>query len=100
MIGISSIPTGVQRLVFSPAARPLRFAWTGGMAATVQLALLALMLRQGWEPLLANALAFLLAAQVNFALSMTLTWHDRHAGAGASSLARCWLLFQASIAVM
>jgi putative flippase GtrA len=63
----------------------------------VQLLLLASLLRHGWNATLANGVAFLLAAQLNFALSVTITWRDR---AGSGSLQRRWLLFHASIAVM
>ncbi len=53
--------------------------------------------RYGWPTLPANAVAFLLAAQVNFALSSTFTWRDRSAGRG---LRRRWLAFHVSIASM
>jgi putative flippase GtrA len=43
----------------------------------------------------ANAAAFLLAAQLNFALSSAFTWRDRFV---SHSLARRWLLFHGSIA--
>ncbi len=39
----------------------------------------------------------MLATQFNFALSTTLTWHDRR---GAAPLWRRWLLFHGSIAAM
>lgn len=84
-------------LLLAPRARPLRFVLTGGTAGMVQLVLLALLMRFGWNAMLANGAAFLLAAQVNFALSVTLTWRDR---SPANSLIRSWLLFHASIALM
>jgi len=62
---------------FPLLARPLRFAVTGGFAALIQLALLTLLTHAGWAPLSANALAFLLAAQVNFIMSSRFTWRDR-----------------------
>jgi len=83
--------------LFGQATRPLRFALTGGIAAVTQLALLALLTGHGWPTLPANAVAFLLAAQVNFALSSTFTWRDRSAGRG---LRRHWLAFHGSIASM
>ncbi len=88
---------GRGRGLFGRATRPLRFALTGGIAAVTQLALLALLTRHGWPTLLANAVAFLLAAQVNFALSSTFTWRDRRTGRG---LRRRWLAFHGSIASM
>jgi putative flippase GtrA len=75
----------------------VRFIGTGLSAAGVQLALLTLLIHLGWHDVPANIVAFLVAAQVNFALSYNLTWHDRHA---PGTLRRCWLLFHGSIAVM
>lgn len=80
----------------SPATRPLRFAVTGGTAVVAQLAVLALLTRHGWNALLAAA-ALLIAAQVNFILSLTLTWRDL---AVTRSIWQHWLLFHASISVM
>jgi putative flippase GtrA len=54
-----------------------RFAATGAVAAAAQLALLAAFLEAGAPPTLSNALAIALAAQVNFGLSRSFTWHDR-----------------------
>lgn len=84
-------------LLLSAAARPVRFAGTGLTAGIVQLTLLTLLVAHGWNAVAANAVAFLLAAQVNFCLSLVFTWGDRR---GAVSLVRCWLLFHASISVM
>jgi putative flippase GtrA len=67
------------------------------VAAATQLLLLALLTSYGWDALLANALAFLLAAQLNFALSQAFTWRDRR---GSGSLLHCWLLYHGSIAAM
>lgn len=81
-----------------PAGRRImRFALTGGTAGLTQLALLKLFVDGGWPELGANAVAFLLAAQLNFILSCTFTWRDRRAN---RSLARCWLAFHGSIAGM
>lgn len=66
------------RALFGDAARPL-------------------LTRQGWPELAANGAAFLLAAQINFALSVTFTWRDRLAGQG---LWRRWLAFHGAIAGM
>jgi putative flippase GtrA len=83
------------------AGRPARFALTGGLAGLGQLALLTLFTRWGWAPDLANATAFLLAAQLNFLLSSTFTWRDRLAGqSGPRVLWRRWLAFHGAIAGM
>jgi putative flippase GtrA len=79
------------------AARPLRFIGTGAVAAVVQLTLLALFSHRGLDGLMANALAFLLAAQVNFALSSSFTWRDR---SRTGSLLHRWMLFHCSISLM
>src|SRR5947209_4027359 len=84
-------------LLRSRAARPLRFALTGGLAGLLQLGLLALLTGRGWPAALANAVAFLLAAQVNFALSSLFTWRDRRRMA---PLWRRWLAFHGAIAAM
>jgi putative flippase GtrA len=73
----------------------LRFAAVGGIASALQVALLALLTRYGWDALLANVVAFVIAAQVNFALSATVTWRDRARGA---PLGHRWALFHGSIA--
>jgi putative flippase GtrA len=87
----------LRALLRSPVARPLRFALTGGLAGLLQLGLLALLVGRGWPSALANALAFLLAAQVNFALSSLFTWRDRRRTA---PLWRRWLAFHGAIAAM
>ena len=46
----------------------------------MQLLGLALLVRLGVEGHVANALAFLLSAQINFALSSAFTWRDRRTG--------------------
>ncbi len=89
-------PSLAARLL-SDAARPLRFALTGGLAGLLQLVLLAFLTRRGWPELPSNVIAFLLAAQVNFALSSLFTWRDRRT---AAPVWRRWLVFHASIAAM
>jgi putative flippase GtrA len=84
-----------RQLDITPAARPLRFALTGGLAGLLQLGLLALLTGHGWPTAPANAVAFLLAAQVNFALSSLFTWRDRRR---AVPLWRRWLAFHGAIA--
>ncbi|SRR5579884_820705 len=82
----------------SAPARPLRFALTGGLAALVQLALLHLWTNLGWDALLANAVAILLAAQVNFWISDRFTWGDRRdREGGGQALGRRWVGFHLSI---
>lgn len=87
----------IGTLPFPVAARPLRFALTGGLAGLVQLGLLAALADHGWRPWIANLAAFLLAAQLNFALSTLYTWRDRR---GTDVLWRRWLLFHGSISGM
>jgi putative flippase GtrA len=87
----------LQTFLLSPAARPLRFAGTGITAAAVQLGLLTLFTHAGVESLLANTVAFLLAAQVNFALSVTVTWREC---LGNGELRTMWATFHGSIAAM
>src|ERR671939_901407 len=90
--------TGAHRLrvlLRSPGARPLHFTFTGGLAGLLQLGLLALLVGRGWPSGPANAVAFLLAAQVNFAVSSLFTWRDRRRTA---PLWRRWLAFPRAIA--
>ena len=91
-----------------PGARPrsrtkvprlVRFGLTGGMAGIVQLGLLRLFEAVDAAPVAANALGFLVAAQLNFAISQLFTWADRPlAGAPGDSLSRRWLRFHVAIA--
>src|SRR5579862_9350855 len=67
----------IGRQLRTDSARPIRFAITGALAGLVQLALLSTLVGKGWSPVAANATAFLLAAQLNFALSSVFTWRDR-----------------------
>lgn len=97
LAGIRDLTQLGRALLFSAGARPLRFACTGGLAGLTQLSLLALLLRHGWHPQGANALAFLVAAQFNFVLSYLFTWHDRPA---TRKLWRSWIMFHGSIAGM
>ncbi|MBV9705890.1 MAG: GtrA family protein [Chloroflexi bacterium] len=64
-------------LLNSSAARPLRFICIGAIVALIQLSMLDLLIYQRWNPVLANIMAFVLAAQVNFLLSTLFTWRDR-----------------------
>jgi putative flippase GtrA len=90
-------PTRYSALLLAERARPLRFALTGGLAGLVQLGLLAAMTHHGWPSLPANLAAFLLAAQLNFAVSTLFTWRDRRDNRG---IGRRWLAFHACISGM
>jgi putative flippase GtrA len=89
----------VKAFLQSPAARPLRFACTGGLAALVQLGMLDVLTDWRWTPILANAVALLLATQLNFALSYVFTWGDRRPRTGrpVTVLGR-WATYQGSVA--
>ena len=72
---------------------------TGGVAGLTQLLLLRAALHVGWTPLLANVVAFGLAAQLNFGLSQRFTWSDRRRALAVSApLGQRWLRFHAAIA--
>ncbi|MGH2583650.1 MAG: GtrA family protein [Dehalococcoidia bacterium] len=65
-----------------------------GCAGRYSSGLLAVFLAAGWRAIPANAVAFLLSAQLNFALSRWFTWGDRR----KLGPARRWLAFHGSIA--
>src|SRR5579872_4505264 len=95
-IANTTMPGTLFRAVFfSPNARVARFALTGGLAGFAQLVLLTIFTDHGWHAVAANAVAFLLAAQLNFVLSTFFTWPDRQ---GTLSIKRRWLMFHGSIA--
>lgn len=78
--------------------RLARFAYTGAFAGVIQLALLQLWTMHGWDALLANTVAFLVSAQVNFLLSARFIWRDRHASHHRTeTLLRRWLAFHGAI---
>lgn len=74
-----------------------RFAITGASAGVFQLLLLKLLVGQGMEALAADAVAFVLSAQLNFLLSNVFTWRDR---ARSGSIWRRWLAFHGAISSM
>lgn len=79
--------------------RLVRFAATGGICGVIQLAILFLLERAGWNSLLANATGFAISAQVNFLLSNHFIWGDRGGyEGGLPRLARRWVKFHGSIA--
>ena len=85
--------------VLSPMARPLRVTFTGGIAALVQLLVLDALTDHHWSPVLADALALAVGAQVNFCLSYIYTWHDRRpVRRNPRVLVRRWGLYQAAAA--
>jgi glycosyltransferase involved in cell wall biosynthesis/putative flippase GtrA len=85
-------------LLLSDAARPLRFVGIGGLAGLTQLLLLSLFTRLGWQEVLADVLAYILAAQANFVLSTFFTWYDRRAEMGSKKvMLNRWLTFHSSI---
>jgi putative flippase GtrA len=89
----------VRAFLRSRAARPLRFACTGGLAALVQLGMLDALTEWRWTPILANAVALLLSTQLNFVLSYLFTWGDRRPRTGRPVvvLGR-WAAYQGSVA--
>jgi putative flippase GtrA len=89
----------MSALTLGRGARPVRFALTGLAAGLTQLGLLAVFSAEGVASLPGNTMAFMLAAQVNFALSQLFTWRDRPPTAHiAPVLAQRWLVFHGSIA--
>ena len=60
-----------------PGLRVVRFGMVAGSCTLLQLLILEFLNHLGVSRLLANGIAFLLAAQANFALSALFTWHDR-----------------------
>ena len=78
--------------------RLARFACTGGIAGIIQLALLHLWIARGWDAIVANPVAFLISAQLNFLLSATFIWGDRDGGTRrGATLLRRWVAFHGSI---
>lgn len=76
----SAAPDGAPGLLWRALGRvprPIRFGAVGGTCALLQLLALEGLARLGLELHLANAIAFLLSTQVNFALSSAITWRDR-----------------------
>ncbi|MGE3793577.1 MAG: GtrA family protein [Dehalococcoidia bacterium] len=65
----------------------------GAVCALTQLLLLVAFTRAGLSPFASNAVAFALAAHLNFVLGATFTWSDRRGG----SLLLRWLAFIGAI---
>lgn len=89
-----------RALLLARGATPrlLRFACTGIIAGAVQLALLHLWVAHGWDALVANPVAFLVSAQLNFLLSATFIWRDRRGSSRRTeTLFRRWVAFHGAI---
>ena len=78
--------------------RVLRFALVGMVCFAVQYVALRTLTRVGVPATPADALGFLLSAQLNFTLSSLFTWADR-TDAFARSLTGRWLSYNASIVI-
>ena len=92
-----SFPTAL-RLARGAGPRLIRFACTGLVAGVLQLALLRLWTAHGWDALVANPVAYLISAQLNFLLSATFIWRDRQGATGRTeTLFRRWVAFHAAI---
>jgi putative flippase GtrA len=91
----NQLSTRALLLARRSAPRLIRFACTGLIAGVVQLALLHLWIARRWDGLLANTIAYLVSAQVNFILSATLIWGDRRDG--SRGLLRRWVGFHGAI---
>jgi putative flippase GtrA len=86
------------QIVRASGPRLARFACTGGIAGIIQLALLHFWMARGWDAIIANPVAFLISAQVNFLLSATFIWGDRDGGTRrGAALLRRWAAFHGSI---
>lgn len=79
-------------------ARPLRFAAVGALAGLIQLSLLSLLTGAAWNGMAANAVAFLISAQVNFGLGNAFTWGDRRSRLTFKAVLTRWVRFHTSIA--
>ncbi len=73
-------------------SRTSRFALVGGIAATIQLALMSALIALDVPAWNAEVTAFALSAQANFLLSSRFTWADR----GDPSVRR-WLAFMLTV---
>jgi putative flippase GtrA len=69
----------VLAILRRPKTRPLLFAAVGGCCFLVQVGVLTALAAAGTSRPLANAIGFVISAQLNFALSSRLTWRDRQA---------------------
>jgi putative flippase GtrA len=89
----------VRGLAGSPAARPLRFLFVGGLTFVVQIGLLMLFTQLGLPSLVAYALALGLAVQFNFVVNQLTVWQDRPIASGWRAVAGRWASFHAWISI-
>lgn len=91
-------PAWLWQQLLSERGRPIRFVIVGGGAALLQLLLLHELVKAGVWSLPANAVAIIISAEVNCALSIAFTWRDSRAWAsGPRRLASTWLRFHLAI---
>jgi len=80
--------------------QPVRFGTVGGLCALLQLAFLHALVSIGLEKSVANFVALLTLAQVNFFLSLRVTWAERRArDSTGSRLIDTMARFNAMVAV-
>jgi putative flippase GtrA len=94
---VEPLANGVGTFLWSRAARPLRFAFTGSLAMLAQLTLLAVLASKRWPPLTADATAIAVSTEINFILSYLVTWHDRRPRSGSRAIAWRWAAYHASV---
>lgn len=87
-----------MRVVWRGRKRIAIFAIVGLSCFAGQLVLLTIMVHLGVYRPAANAVAFVVSAQLNFALSSTVTWRDRPAAGRRGTRAR-WLAYNATAMV-
>lgn len=101
-MSFSSSKSVIKRLldfIFSDTLRPVRFLFIGGMVAVVQLITLGLLIRTEMNSFLANAIAFLFSAQLNFILNSIFTWQgSMNTAHPRRDLLKRWGAFHGTIA--
>src|SRR5579871_2326169 len=89
----------MSTFLWSDAARPLRFACTGGAALLLQLYILHALTVARWSPIPADIVAILLSTQLNFVLSYIFTWRDRRpTGHNLPAMVVRWATYQSTAA--
>jgi putative flippase GtrA len=86
----------VFRFMGSQLWRPITFVLVGGLCFAVQCGVLTGLEAAGFGSTFANAVGFVLSAQVNFGLSSAVTWGDRPASSPAQAIAR-WACYQVNV---
>jgi putative flippase GtrA len=87
-----------MRPLFRGHRRALRFALVGVLCFGVQYLALRLLVAAGLSATPADAVGFLLSAQLNFTLSMLFTWGDRKKAFTGTQRTR-WASFNASVLI-